>query len=103
MDIKEELKTFRMRVETLKKETETLMIEINDIKISLIDNEEAQKVAKPKVQQLDTQLEAAQAKQRDMSIQRMQLYEGLNPSLNPYSFDAYARFFVNDVEIKFKE
>lgn len=61
----EKMKSLKMRLETLKKKTESLKIEINDIKITLIDNEEAHKVAKAKVQELDAQLKAAQAKQRD--------------------------------------
>ncbi|KAG5627893.1 hypothetical protein H5410_013111 [Solanum commersonii] len=66
-DSKEKLKTLKMRLETLNKKTEILKIEINDLKITLIDNEKAHKVAKAKVQELGTQLKAAQAKQREMS------------------------------------
>uniref|UniRef100_M1DNR5 Uncharacterized protein n=1 Tax=Solanum tuberosum TaxID=4113 RepID=M1DNR5_SOLTU len=66
-DRKEKLKTLKMRVETLNKKTETLKIQINDLKITLIDNEEAHKVVKAKVQELDTQLKATQTKQREMS------------------------------------
>ncbi|KAK4737957.1 hypothetical protein R3W88_001654 [Solanum pinnatisectum] len=65
-DSKEKLKTFKMRLKTLNKKTETLKIEINDLKITFIDNEEAHKVAKAKVQELGTELKATQAKQREM-------------------------------------
>lgn len=71
---KEKIKTLKSRIETLKKKTETLKSQVNDLKIALVNNEEAHKVAKVKVQELGTQLKVAQAKQREM---------GNSPPLDP--------------------
>ncbi|KAH0726440.1 hypothetical protein KY290_002251 [Solanum tuberosum] len=92
---KEKIETMKMIMETLKKKTESLKKKIEDIKITHLEQEQAHEVEKAKVQKLDTHLEHAQAKQREIEQLKNPVPRGIKFSTQPLPPLAYAEFFTS--------
>lgn len=92
---KEKIETMKRMMETLKKKTESLKEKIEDIKIAHLEQEQAHQVEKAKVQKLDTQLEHAQAKQREIEQLKNSAPRGIKSTTQPLPPLAYAEFFIS--------
>ncbi|KAK4738737.1 hypothetical protein R3W88_002434 [Solanum pinnatisectum] len=92
---KEKIETMKMIMETLKKKTESLKKKIEDIKIEHLEQEQAHEIEKAMVQKLDTQLEHALAKQREIEQLKNPAPRGIKSSTQPLPPLAYAEFFIS--------